>query len=143
MTTSTLSSPSQQYPLGPTLLNALIAGLIAAVANLLIFFIGSALVGGIQAALTPGAAFEPLPFAAVIASSILPMLVAGFGLWVAARFIPRGVLVWQITAVVLTLLSLGGPFGGQIATTSGAILLASMHLVVGGIMVWFLTLRQA
>ena len=69
------------------------------------------------------------------------MLVAGLGLWIARRFIPRGNLVFVIGTAILVLLSLAGPFNGQIATTSAATVLAVMHLVVGALMIGYLARR--
>ena len=141
MSTTSLPEPTGQS-IGTILTNALIAGVISAVINLLIFFIGGAVVGGIEVATTPGEPFAPLPFFIVVIASIVPTLLAGIGLWIAAGYIPNGIRVWQIVAVVITLLSLGSPFGGQVATIAAAVLLALMHVVVGGVMVWYLTLRQ-
>ena len=139
---STVAVNQSQNTIGRDLGNAAIAGLISAVINVIIFFVGSALVGGIQVATTPGAPYAPLPFFVVAIASFVPTLVAGVGLWISRRFIPRGVLVFQITAAVVTLLSLASPFSDQVATTGAGVVLAITHLVVGGVMIWYMTLRN-
>ena len=135
-TNSTLTSS-----IGAILLNALIAGVIAAVINVIIFFIGGAVVGGIDVDMNGTGTFAPMPFFLPIVASLLPMLVAGLGLWIARRFIPGGNQVFVIGTAILVLLSLAIPFNGQIATTSAAIMLAVMHLVVGGLMIGYLAQR--
>lgn len=132
---------SNQAGFGSIFKAALVASLIAAVANLLLHFIGGALVGGIEVLTPEGDAYRPLPFVFVIIASVVPMLVAGVGLWVAKRFLPYGVRIFQVVAVLVTLLSLAGPFSNQVATLGAGIVLALMHIVVGGVMIWYLTLR--
>ena len=127
--------------IGSILLNALKAGVIAAVINVIIFFIGRAVVGGINVDMNGTGNFAPMPFFLPIVSSLLPTLVAGVGLWIARRFIPRGNQVFVIGTAILVLLSVAIPFSGQIATTSAAIVLAVMHLVVGALMIGYLARR--
>jgi hypothetical protein len=142
MSSLSFTQDQNQNSIGQNLIMGLTAGVIAAALNLIIFFVGRALIGGIDAAMQPGTPFEPLPFTAVIMASIIPSILAGGGLWFSRRFIPKGTLVFQIAVVLFALFSLGGPFGGQIATTSASLVLASMHLVVGGMILWVLTLRN-
>lgn len=136
-----LTSIKLTNSMGPIMLNALIAGAIAAAINLIIFFIGRALVGGIDVDMNRTGTFAARPFFLPIFTSLLPTLVAGVGLWIARRFIPKGNLVFTIGTVVLVLLSLTGPFGDQIVTTSAAIVLLLMHLVVGALMIGYLAQR--
>ena len=135
------TNSTQTTAFGSILLNALIAGVIAAVINVIIFFIGGAMVGGIEVDMNGTGTFAPMPFFLPIILSLLPTLVAGVGLWIARRFIPRGNQVFVIGTAILVLLSLGGPFSGQIATTSASIVLAVMHLVVGALMIGYLARR--
>lgn len=139
MSSSTAST--QVKSIGTIMLNALVAGVIAAVINLIIFFIGRAVVGGIDVDINRIGTFVAMPFFLPIVASLVPMLVAGVGLWIARRFIPRGNLVFMIAVAILLLLSLAGPFSGQIATTSAAIVLLLMHLVVGALMIGYLAQR--
>jgi hypothetical protein len=121
---------------------ALIAGGIATVLNLLLFWLGGALVGSIDTLEPAGSAFRPLPFYFVVIASVVPMLAAGLGLWLFERFLPYGTRIFQVLATLLVVLSLAGPFTGQVATTAAAIVLALMHVVEGAVMIWYLTLRQ-
>ena len=125
-----------------TLTAALIAGGIATVLNLLLFWLGGALVGSIDTLEPAGSAFRPLPFYFVVIASVVPMLAAGLGLWLFERFLPYGTRIFQVLATLLVVLSLAGPFTGQVATTAAAIVLALMHVVEGAVMIWYLTLRQ-
>lgn len=122
---------------------ALIASLIATVGNLLLHFVGGTLVGGIEVLTPEGDTYRPLPFFFVIIASIVPMLAAGVGLWLFERFLPYGTRIFQGAAVLITLLSLISPLSNQVATLGAGIVLALMHLVEGGVMVWYLTLRNA
>ena len=139
MSSKTNSTPTSS--IGAILLNALMAGVIAAVINVIVFFIGRAVVGGIDVDMNGTGTFAPMPFFLPIVASLLPTLVAGVGLWIARRFIPRGNQVFVIGTAILVLLSLAGPFSGQIATTGAAIVLAVMHLVVGALMIGYLARR--
>ena len=139
MSSKTNSTPTSS--IGAILLNALIAGVIAAVINVIIFFIGRAVVGGIDVDMNGTGTFAPMPLFLPVVASLLPTLVAGVGLWIARRFIPRGNQVFVIATAILVLLSLAGPFSGQIATTSAAIVLEVMHLVVGALMIGYLAQR--
>ena len=139
MSSKTNSTPTSS--IGAILLNALIAGVIAAVINVIIFFIGRAVVGGIDVDMNGTGTFAPMPFFLPVVASLLPTLVAGVGLWIARRFIPKGNQVFVVGTAILVLLSLAGPFSGQIATTSAAIVLAVMHLVVGALMIGYLAQR--
>lgn len=124
--------------IGPILIRALIAGVIAAVINLFLFFVGGAVVGGIDIDLEQIGEFTPMPFFLPIIASILPMLIAGLGLWIARRFMYRGNQVFIGVAAILTILSLASPFTGNVATMNAALVLALMHLVVGGVMIFYL-----
>ncbi len=127
--------------IGAILLNALIAGVIAGAINVILFFIGGALVGGIEVDANGTGTFMPMPFFLPFLASVFPTLVAGAGLWIARRFIPRGNQVFIIGTAILVLLSLASPFSGQVATTGAAIILAIMHLVVGALMIGYLAQR--
>lgn len=135
------TNPMQTTAFGSIMLNALIAGVIAAIINVVIFFVGGAVLGGIDVDMNGTGAFAPMPFFLPIIASLLPALVAGVGLWIARRFIPKGNQVFVIGTAVLMLLSLAIPFSGQIGTTSAAIVLAVMHLVVGAVMIGYLARR--
>ncbi|MEM7798787.1 MAG: DUF6069 family protein [Chloroflexota bacterium] len=141
-TSSNLEADKSRWAFGSIMISALIAGVIAAIANVVVLLGGGALIGGVNV-MPPGAAEpEALPVVVMGAVSFVGLLIGGVGLWVSANYIPRGVLVWQVVAVVLTLLSLGSVFSGQVETTGGMVILTITHLLLGAIMVWYLTLRE-
>ncbi len=63
--------------IGPIMLKAVIAGIVAAAINLIVFFIGRAIVGGIEVDMSGTGQFAPMPFFLPILVSLLAMLVAG------------------------------------------------------------------
>lgn len=138
---SSTTNPAQTTTVSSIMQNALIAGVIAGVINVIIFFIGGTLVGGIEFDMNMTGEFAPMPFFMPIVASLLPSLLAGIGLWIARRFIPRGNMVFVIGTAILALLSLAAPFNGQIATQSASIVLASMHLVLGVVLIGYLAQR--
>ncbi|MEI6386372.1 MAG: DUF6069 family protein [Spirochaetota bacterium] len=86
-------------------------GFIALALNLLIFFVVQGPFG--SALLIPGptqAGTEtPLAAGMVIAASIVPAIGAAFLLMLLDRFTSRPIRIFQLTALVVGLLSLGGP----------------------------------
>ncbi|GAA3944869.1 DUF6069 family protein [Actinoplanes auranticolor] len=92
--------------------------------------------------LTETAADNPpaeVPLAGVIISPLVIGLVGWGLLALLERFTPKGRLIWTIIAVVVLLVSFGGP---ATATTTGAMLwLSAMHVVVGGILIAGFTRR--
>ncbi len=87
---------------------------------------------------------EPLPFFAVIAASLMGVLVGTVGFAIAGRFIPRPVLVFAVGAVAFGLLSFGGPFGLVGITPITLWALNLMHVVsTVGIVGAFLGLATA
>ena len=104
----------------------------ALAANLLIFFIGNALMDGSIQVVEPGAtAASDLPMAALIAASIVPLLVGAAGLWVLAKVRPDGALrLWSIIAMALAVLSVAQPFMLDVSTGS-QVALSVMHVATG------------
>lgn len=103
-------------------------GAIGAVINTAIALIAPALIGGAVQISRGGSPLEDLPLIAVIAASIIPAFVAAAVLWLLARFVKTPILIFQIIAVVITLLSLFSPF--RIPVSLGAQLtLCLMHIV--------------
>lgn len=108
---------------------AAIGSVIAIVANLIVFLIGSAgaplqvVVGGDTEA-------SDLPVGAVSVASIVPLLIGALGLWLAYRFVPKDFTVWSAVVVVLAVVSIVGPLGLDIDTGSKVALIV-MHLATG------------
>ncbi|MGQ0841601.1 DUF6069 family protein [Actinokineospora sp.] len=70
----------------------------------------------------------------VIAASLLAGLLAWSLLAVLERFVTRARTVWTSTALIVLVLSVGGPFtaGGTASTTTTLVL---MHLAVGAVLI--------
>ncbi len=131
---STLAAARPTAGIGRSLIVGLLGGLVAGVANLLLYFITAALfslpyqvpVGG------PGSAPAPLPLFAIVAACCVPGLIAGALYWVLGRFTKRATMIFVWIAIVFALFSLAGPLtlpidlGTQLA-------LAAMHLVAAPI----------
>lgn len=139
MTTVSTEKPAQTIM--SLLKIALITGVISAVINLILFFVGSAVLGTIEVAMAPGEPFVAMPFFAVIFASLIPTLVAGIGLWIFRRFIPMGNQIFIGLAIIFTLFSLYPPIT-QSPTIAVGILLSIMHLVVGGMIAGYMTTRS-
>lgn len=113
---------------------AVVAG--AAVAGAAVALVASFVVDPLQ---TPGqggqAPMELNAIWALIVGAVASL--AGWGLLaVLERFAPaKAHLIWRIVAVVVLLLSLGGPMGGTGVTTGSRVALIFMHLAVGAVLI--------
>jgi hypothetical protein len=134
MTTATITSAPSPERVAPAKKLAWVGplgGVIAAVANLIVYFIARPLAGGeLYHQMGPGNPVEALPVAAVVVSSFVPsifatLLYAGLG-----RFTRRPVTIFTVIAVAFGLLSLASPLSLTIETTS-KLTLSLMHLVAG------------
>jgi len=74
----------------------------------------------------------PVTAVAVGVTAALAGLAGWALLAILERFTARGRTIWAVTAAVVLLLSLLGPFGA--ATAGGIAGLAALHLVVGGVL---------
>lgn len=126
-----------------------IAAIGAAAANLIVYFVGSALV--------PDLSSFPLVNPVTVAlSSIIGAVAATIVFGLIARFTQRPVTIFRIVAVVATLFSLGGPISsGQgmeaplmpgiepgsflVASAGTVVLMIVMHIVAALIITWTLT----
>ncbi len=133
MSTVTLGTPSgsdQSFGLGRLLRIGLVAGVAAAVVNLIIYFVGTTVFAvPFLITMQPGTAPIPLVVPAIIGMSILPGLLAALFLWGLARFVSRPIRWFQGISLVLLLLSLlplSMPLDA--ATRVGLVL---MHLATG------------
>jgi hypothetical protein len=121
---------------------ALITGAIAAVANLIVYFIAVAANVPLQVAAPGSTELQRLPFVPVILASLIPALAAAALLLVLKRFTPRANTVFQVIAVVFTLVSFGGPLG-QPTDDATKFVLNLMHVVAGAIITIGLTRRNS
>lgn len=129
-------SESEQNSIGKTIIAGLFGGGIAAVINVIIYFIA----GPLNVA-QPGGEIAPVTLVPIIVASIIPAIFAGITLWLTRRFTSNGTRIFQILAVVLLLLSFASPFTAA-ETTAIALGLNLMHLVAGSSIIWSLTMRE-
>ena len=124
----TATKPS--FNTGRLLIAAAISGVIAAVGNLIVYFIAGG-AGVPMQVMAPGSSgLQALPAAPVIISSIIPAFGAAGVLALLTRFTARPVLIFQIIAAVFLLLSFSGPLG--MPTDGGTkLVLNLMHVVAG------------
>ncbi len=125
--------------LGRLLAGGLIAAVVAAVANLVVFFVAR---DGLDAAMTgrfQRGEIEELEPALVAIMSAFPALLAAGALWLLGRFLRRPLLVFQVIGVVALLLSLGGPLGVEDASDGTKAAMVVMHLVAGATIIGVLT----
>lgn len=133
MTTIATNGRSARPTIGRTLLVGLLAGLLAGLANLLVYFVGSALsapflvpMGG------PGSPPMPLPLLAIIVASTIPALGAAVLYWALGRFVRNATTIFLVVAVVFALISLAGPMSLPIELST-RLSLSAMHFVAGAI----------
>ena len=128
-------SESEQNSIGQTIIAGLIGGGIAAVANVVVYFIAPVLNVS-----QPDGSLGPVTIGPIIAASIMPAIFAAIFLWLLRRYTGNGTRIFQIVAVILLLLSFASPFAAA-ASTGIAIWLNVMHLIAGVAIIWSLTLR--
>jgi hypothetical protein len=132
-------------PAGRVWTTGLIAGIVAGVANLVIYFIASAL--GVFFNITPPEVpAPPFPLIVVIISIVF-ILIGTFVLTLMPRFSKRPISTWRTVAIVALVLSLAQPLMlltgmmGPPASWNTVISLEIMHIVAGIIAIYFLTTR--
>jgi Family of unknown function (DUF6069) len=119
-------------------ITALTAGAIAAVVNLIVYFIAGATNVPLQIAAPGSSQPERLSFLPVALASLIPAFAAAAALLILRRFTPRADPVFQVIAIVFLLVSFSGPLG---MPTDGAtkFVLNLMHVVAGTIITIGLT----
>ena len=121
------------------MINALIAGVIAAVINAILFLVFSSSFEGVIAT-QMGQEFNIIP---VIAVSIIGALGGGVALLGLDRFTGNPVRNWGILAIVVLLFFAPQPFFGLSgANTTAILILEIMHIVVAGLAYYFLIMRD-
>ena len=108
-----------------------LAGLVAAVINAVLFYIGTA-TGAIPADLIIPNAGKPLTVIPVIIASFVPAIAAGLVLALLNRFTKRPLRIFNIIAVILLLFSFSSPFSIPGVPVGMIIMLNLMHIVVAG-----------
>lgn len=111
---------------------ALVAGVLAAVVNLLVFVVASAAGVPFMVQLGPGMPFQELNALPFIFSALMPALV-GAGIYaLLLRFTQRGATIFTGLAVVVALLSLISPLSMDVAWST-RLVLALLHLTTAAI----------
>jgi Family of unknown function (DUF6069) len=117
---------------------ALGVGIIAAIANVIVYFIAGAAEVPLQI-ISPGSGqLERLTLIPVVLASLVPAFAAATLLLVLRRFTPRANLIFQVIAAVFLLASLSGPLGMPIDAGT-KIVLNLMHLIAGVVITLGLT----
>lgn len=132
--TAVATSPAPRVAVRKLLWVAPLAGLVAALANLVVTLAGQALAGPLVLPLQPGTEPQPLPLIMVVLASFVPALAAAGVLAALGRFTARPVFVFNIVAVVFLLVSFGGPASLPVAFSIQAVL-GVMHLVAGVVII--------
>ena len=119
------------------LLFGMVAGVLAAVVNAVVYLLASA-VGAIPESVVVSGG-GPITLGAILVSSFVPALLAALFLAVLERFTRRAIGIFRVVAVVLLVLSLSAPL--TIAGAPAAMILALflMHIVAAGVIIWVLT----
>lgn len=112
----------------------------ALIINILLYYVGQLLApNGLLVTRGPDTPLEPLPFAAVVFTTAIPMMIGGVVYWLLESFVSEVPnTTFAIVVVVVVLVSLAGP----LFLASGIItqvVLALMHIAAAGSLVWFLT----
>ncbi|HEU5101110.1 MAG TPA: DUF6069 family protein [Roseiflexaceae bacterium] len=135
--TSTAVS-TERVSLGRLWWASLLAGLGAAVVNVVVYYIVSAAGAIPQTVLIPGMNL-PVTVFPVILNSIVPAILAGIVLALLNRFTRRPVRIFRIVAAILLVLSFANPLTIPGAPLSMILALDFMHIVAAAIIVGVLT----
>lgn len=115
----------------------LMAGVVAAIINAILFLIGSTFTFP-DNALTPMG--QPIVLPIVIVMSLVPVLLGTGVYWALTRFVAdKANKIFVAISVVVLLFMIPGPFGIENVDTAQIIILQIMHIVAGGSALYFLT----
>lgn len=107
--------------------------------NLLVYGVG--LVLGVPFVIQdPSGALGPLPVAAIVVASTIPLVGATLLFWLLGKFLSRPILVFWVISAIVFVLSFGGPFSlpAEVALST-KIGLSVMHVVAAAVAVGVLT----
>lgn len=142
MNTTEVAQPGKPAP--NLWISGLLGGALALIGSLVLFGIARLVGISLLAASGPPGQSLPAPLTAVqiIVAVVVPALVAT-GIFALLRrvFKQRANRIFQVVALIVLLLSFGGPLS-QDVSTANQIILALMHLVTAAAIVWALTLRK-
>lgn len=117
--------------------NGVIAAIVAAVINAILFILGSAAGGFPASVLTPMGV--PIMLTAVLLMSIVPILIGTLGYTILSRITTNPGRWFTILTVIILIVMFVTPLQLAAAPILMVVLLEVMHLVVGGAAIYFLT----
>jgi hypothetical protein len=133
----TVTASSVKPSTGAIWRNGLIATVVSAVGNAILFLVGAALGGFPSDVLTPMG--QPITIAPVLLLSIVPVLLGTLAYWLLNR-LPINANLWFTVVVAVAFLAMfPGPLGIVGAPMLMKVLLEVMHVVTAGAAVYFLT----
>jgi hypothetical protein len=138
---TTAVSQASKPTLGTVWRNGLIAIVVAAVANAVLYFIGAALGWMPDTVLTPMG--QPVTIVPVVASTVIALVVATIVYSILNRFTGNPNRWFTIIAVIVLVVSAASPLSLPGAPTMMIVLLEVMHLVAGIAAIFFLRQSQA
>jgi hypothetical protein len=141
ITTMHPTRTADRWSLGRLLLGGLVAAVVAAIANLVLFALmkGPMDISFVIPFRGPDTEPESLPAAMVAIASAVPAIVAAFLLWIFGRTLNHALGIFQIVGLVALVLSLGGPLTLEDVATSTRLALIAMHIVAGAVIIGLLT----
>lgn len=138
---TTAVSQVSKPTLGTIWRNGLIAIVVAAVVNAVLYFVGAALGWFPDTVLSP--AGMPITVVPVVVSTVLALIVATIVYSILNRFTGNPNRWFTIIAIVVLVLSAASPLTLAGAPTMMIVLLEAMHLVAGIAAIYFLRQAQA
>lgn len=137
---STIAAPTRPQRIGWTrLLGAgALAAVAAAIANVVVYYLASALGAMPDSVLNPQTGL-PIGVTEVVTSTVVGAVGATIAFAIINLFARRPARVFTIVAAIVFLLSFATPFGIPGVTVSMTLALYVMHAVAAAIIVWVLT----
>jgi uncharacterized protein DUF6069 len=136
--TNSKTTPTEGIELRRLWWASLLAGVVAAAVNAVIYFIASAAGAIPQTVLVPGMN-QPITVVLVILNSFVPAILAAVVLALLNRFARRPVRLFRIIAAVLLVISFANPLTIPGAPLAMILTLDLMHIVAAAIIVGVLT----
>ncbi len=116
--------------------SGIIAGLIVATINIILYYIAKSLgIVNDEIILPNGSPLQLLP---VVISSILPGIVAALVLWGISKISKNPVKIFTLVGLGFLLVTMIGPVATPNLTVGFKIVLSLMHFIAGGFIIYFL-----
>ena len=123
---------------------SVIAGIVAAIVNVIVFFIAQTMGVFDELVVIAGGGNDPFSILPIILTSIILILIGGGVMWLIDRFSERPITIWRIVAIVALVLSYGLPFAPDTLANADIpvyVTLILMHTIAGVITIYLLTTR--